>query len=128
MSGWRASCTTPAPPAAPAPALPSAAQASSSAGAAPATSATPRPQRVEARYAGGQIVGGSSRTSVRLGSTVEFVVNSDVADEIHVHGYEKKANVPTGDTATVAFVADEAGEFEIELENNGVQLTKLIVS
>jgi hypothetical protein len=83
--------------------------------------------RIEARYSGGQIVGGRSITPVTLGSTVDFVVASDIADEVHVHGYDKTAEVAAGATVTVRFVADKLGVFEVELENNGVRLTKLDV-
>jgi hypothetical protein len=84
-------------------------------------------QRVEVTYAGGAVRGGVSRISVGLGRQVQFVVHSDVADEVHVHGYDRKATVAAGGTATVDFVADQAGVFEVELESRGTQIAQLEV-
>jgi hypothetical protein len=94
----------------------------------PAPPATPvgvAPQRVEVRFAGGTVEGGVSRVPVNLGSTVALVVTSDVADEVHLHGYDRRADVPVGGTATIDFVADHAGVFEAELESRGIQLVQL---
>ena len=66
-----------------------------------------------------------SRVPVNLGSTVALVVTSDVADEVHLHGYDRRADVPVGGTATIDFVADHAGVFEAELESRGIQLVQL---
>jgi hypothetical protein len=50
-----------------------------------------------------------------------------VADEIHVHGYDLKGQVPAGGVGTVQFVADQSGVFEVELESRGAQLAQLEV-
>jgi len=94
----------------------------------PATPVTPAgatPQRVEVHFAVGTVKGGVSRVPVNLGSSVALVVTSDVADEVHLHGYDRKADVPAGGTATINFVADHAGVFEAELESRGTQLVQL---
>jgi heme/copper-type cytochrome/quinol oxidase subunit 2 len=62
-----------------------------------------------------------------VGSPVVLSVSSDVADEIHVHGYDRKANVPAGATASVVFSANNPGVFEVELENSKLQLAQLQV-
>jgi hypothetical protein len=85
------------------------------------------PQRIELTYAGGAVQGGVSRLPVGLGRPVRLVVNSDVADEVHVHGYDLKAQVPARGVATVDFVADRSGVFEVELESRSVQLAQLEV-
>ena len=100
-------------------------------GASPAP-ATPPPvagpaQVVEINYVNGAVQGGVSRTPVQLGRKVRLVVNSDVADEVHVHGYDLKAEVPARGTGTVEFMADQAGVFEVELESRGAQLAQLEV-
>src|SRR5919112_720568 len=46
------------------------------------------------------------RFSVRRGREVELVVDSALADEIHVHGYDLSADVMPGVPATIAFTAD----------------------
>lgn len=84
-------------------------------------------QVVSVTYAGGSVQGGVSRTPVQLGRKVRLVVNSDVADEIHVHGYDLKAQVPAHGVGTVEFVADQSGVFEVELESRGAQLAQLEV-
>ncbi len=43
-------------------------------------------------------------------------VTSDVADEVHVHGYDRTVPVAAGQTAEVTFVASIPGVFEVELE------------
>ena len=45
-------------------------------------------------------VGGIQRATVAKGDEVVLVVHSDVADEIHVHGYNLKQDVAAGGTAT----------------------------
>jgi hypothetical protein len=64
---------------------------------------------------------------VATGTPIVLSVSSDVADEIHVHGYDRKANIPAGATASVTFVANAPGVFEVELENSKLQLLQLQV-
>ena len=45
---------------------------------------------------GGKPVGGIKKLSYTKGDQVRFKVNSDVADEIHVHGYDFHKDVPAG--------------------------------
>ncbi len=92
----------------------------------PPTVAGPE-QVVQITYAGGAVQGGASRTPVQLGRKVRLVVSSDVADEVHVHGYDLKAEVPAHGVGTVEFVADQSGVFEVELESRGAQLAQLEV-
>jgi anti-sigma factor RsiW len=85
-------------------------------------------QRVEVAFAGGAVTGGLRRYAVPLGSTVELVVASDVADEVHVHGYDRLSYVTAGATTTVRFVADLPGVFDVELEQRGLPLTQLEIA
>ncbi|MDQ2706412.1 MAG: hypothetical protein M3Z25_01665 [Actinomycetota bacterium] len=85
------------------------------------------PQRIELTYVDGAVRGGVSRVPVGLGRHVRLVVTSDVADEVHVHGYDLKADVPAHGAAMVDFVADRSGVFEVELESRGAQLAQLEV-
>ncbi len=77
---------------------------------------------------GGQISGDTGRVEVPLGTPVTINVTSDVADEVHIHGYEKKAEIPAGGSASVSFAADIPGVFEGELHESGLQLLQLQVS
>ena len=62
-----------------------------------------------------------------LGQTVVIKVTSDIADEIHLHGYDKKADAAPGTVATITFKADKPGIFEVELEKKGLKLFELEV-
>jgi hypothetical protein len=77
---------------------------------------------------GGQASGEIGRVTVPLGTPVTLSVTSDATDEIHVHGYDRKAEIPAGGTASVSFTANIPGVFEVELENSRVPLTQLEVS
>ncbi len=85
-------------------------------------------QRVEVAFAGGAVTGGIVRYAVPVGSTVELVVSSDVADQVHVHGYDRLSYVTAGASTTIRFVADLPGVFEVELEQRGTPLTQLEVA
>lgn len=117
----------------------------SSAAASPARSATPPPsagatssgassaatpaadQTIHLTYAHGKVTGDTGRVPVKVGSTVALVVTSDVADEVHLHGYDKHVDVPKGGTATLVFTADKPGVFEAELEHLKFRLVQLQV-
>jgi heme/copper-type cytochrome/quinol oxidase subunit 2 len=103
---------------------PDTASSSSSSSAAASSSATGR--TIEVGYAGGTITGGG-RKQVTLGSSVTIRVTSDVADEVHVHGYDLMTDVTPGTPATVTFDATIPGVFEVELEKLGQQLLTLQV-
>jgi hypothetical protein len=83
--------------------------------------------RIEVLVMGGAVAGGVQRFPVARGKTVELVVSSDVADEVHLHGYDRKVDVPAGGKATLSFVADVPGVFEVELEKSKVQIAQLEV-
>jgi hypothetical protein len=67
------------------------------------------------------------RFSVRQGRQVELVVQSELADEVHVHGYDLMGDVAPGKPVTIAFSATAPGRFEIELEEHALQIAELEV-
>jgi plastocyanin len=75
-----------------------------------------------------QPVGGVKQIRVKKGDPVKFTVQSDSAQEIHVHGYDLEKEVPAGGTATFSFAGKIDGSFEIELEEPGVQIANLQVT
>ena len=93
----------------------------------PTTTAAPEPVRINYVIVGGEPQGGIQRDSVAQGRDVVITVTSDVADEVHVHGYDLMADVAPGAPATIRFTADAPGRFEIELENTAVQIAELEV-
>ena len=70
---------------------------------------------------------GIVRATVDQGDRVRLVVTSDVADEIHLHGYDISRDVAAGGTVTLAFRASIPGRFEAELEERGVQIADITV-
>ncbi|HZD14367.1 MAG TPA: hypothetical protein VE196_04420 [Pseudonocardiaceae bacterium] len=99
--------------------------AGSSAAPAPAG---PTTRAISITVRGGTASGETGRVTVPLGTPVTMSVTSDVADEIHVHGYDRKAEIPAGGTASVSFTATVPGVFEVELEQSKLQLLQLQVS
>ena len=95
----------------------------------PATTAPPPDQPVTIRIAvvGGQPEGGIQRASVRRGRQVVLRVTADVADHIHVHGYDLMADVGPGAPAQIRFRATVPGRFEIELEDRRIPIGDLEV-
>lgn len=71
--------------------------------------------------------GGIVRKSVDKGARVVIVVKSDVADEVHLHGYDISRDVAAGGTVRIAFLAKVPGSFEVELERRGTQIADLTV-
>jgi hypothetical protein len=85
----------------------------------------PRPPVVTVR--GGKPAGGIKKLSFTKGDQVRFRVDSDVADEIHVHGYDFHKDVPAGGSVSFSFPAKIEGVFVVELESRGEQIAQLTV-
>ncbi|MBT8208269.1 MAG: hypothetical protein KJO18_08350, partial [Acidimicrobiia bacterium] len=83
---------------------------------------------IEIDFAGGDVSVDDRRADVPLGSVVDLVVTSDVADELHVHGYDVRVDVAAGSTETLRFTADIPGIFEVEFEESGTPALDLQVS
>jgi hypothetical protein len=86
------------------------------------------PPVVQVKVQGGKPVGGIKTIDVNKGDHVRFAVISDVADEIHVHGYDFMKDVKAGGTVSFSFPAKIDGEFVIELEGRGEQIARLVVN
>ncbi len=84
-------------------------------------------QRIEVGVSGGEVTGATGRVPLSIGTEVELVVTSDVADELHVHGYDLTAPLAAGQPATLRFDATLAGVFEVELHDAGTVLLSLQV-
>lgn len=101
------------------------------------TSSTVDDEPVEQAPAGGEVIAvsvaggdveGGGRKEVALGGTVTLRVTSDVADHVHVHGYDIKQDVGAGETVEITFDATIPGVFEVELEEARIPLVELQVS
>jgi predicted small secreted protein len=83
---------------------------------------------VTASVVRGKVATAHGQWSVRLGSNVRIVVLADVADEVHVHSYDKKADTVPGCPTAIDFVANIPGTVEVELEAKGLHLFDLKAS
>lgn len=90
--------------------------------------AAPTVRMISVTVRGGKASGETGRVTVPLGTPLVVSVRSDAADEIHVHGYDRKAKVPAGATASVTFTANIPGVFEVDLEDSKLALLQLQVS
>ena len=65
--------------------------------------------------------------TIKQGSQVVFVVKSELADEVHLHGYDLSADVAPGAPATIRFKATAPGRFEAELESRSLPIAEIEV-
>jgi hypothetical protein len=76
----------------------------------------------------GKPVGGIRELTYNEGERVRFKVESDVDDEVHVHGYDIMKDVKAGGSVSFDFPATIEGLFEAELENRKEQILELRVN
>ncbi|MFN8216252.1 MAG: hypothetical protein U0R71_06610 [Solirubrobacterales bacterium] len=79
-------------------------------------------------FENGEAVGGIEQIEVSRGEDVRFKVHSDVAEEVHVHGYDLMKDVAAGGTVEFDFPAEIEGIFEAEMEGVAVQILELQVN
>jgi len=72
--------------------------------------------------------GGVRSLTYIKGDRIRFQVDSDVSDEIHVHGYDIAKDVEAGESVRFDFPASLEGVFEVELEGRKAQIAELRVS
>ena len=71
-------------------------------------------------------VGDPQTFEYEKGDTIRLRFISDVAEEIHVHGFDEYVQVPGGGTPkTARFKADLEGIFEVEAHSSGEILAEL---
>lgn len=76
---------------------------------------------------GGKVTPAVGRVEVERGTMVRLVVTADVADELHVHGYDKDVELRAGRPVTLHWVADLPGVFDVETHRTGTVLVQLMV-
>ena len=73
-------------------------------------------------------VGGIRQLTYNKGEQILFKVESDVADEVHMHGYDIMKDVKAGGSVTFDFPATIEGVFEAELEGRKEQILEMTVN
>jgi heme/copper-type cytochrome/quinol oxidase subunit 2 len=102
-------------------------EATETGGDTPAEPASPEPKfTVEVTVANGEVEGPKS-VEVKAGEKVSIAVTSDVADHVHVHGYDELVDLVPGKRAVLRFAANIPGVWEVELEDAGKLLFELKV-
>lgn len=76
----------------------------------------------------GKPVGGIAQLTYNKGEQVRFEVDSDVSDEVHMHGYDIMKDVKAGGSVSFDFPATIEGVFEAELEGRKEQILELTVN
>jgi heme/copper-type cytochrome/quinol oxidase subunit 2 len=102
-------------------------QASGTTAASGTTEAASTARTVQIRVTGDQVETAERRVKVPLGSEVRLEVTADRADEVHLHGYDRKVDIEPGTPAVLEFQADTPGVFEVELEEAALKLVELQV-
>ena len=56
------------------------------------------------------------------GDKVTIRIDSDVGEELHLHGYDLMVDLKPNVQSQFEFIADRSGRFEYELERSGIEL------
>lgn len=119
------------PPAGPTTTLTPSPETSASTAPTPNATITPPPAAdvtVQVVLRDGKITPNGDNVRVQDGQRVQISLDSDAAESIHVHGYDKTVEVKPGGTDEVTFLADQKGVFEVETHETAKLVVKLIVS
>jgi hypothetical protein len=76
----------------------------------------------------GQPVGGVQELEFAKGDDIRFVVESDISEEVHLHGYDVAKEVSAGGEVSFDVPATIEGVFEVELEHSVVPLAEITVT
>lgn len=76
----------------------------------------------------GAPVGGVRDLTYIKGDQIRFQVDSDISDEVHIHGYDISEEVDAGGSVRFDFAASLEGVFEVELEGRTAQIAELRVN
>ncbi|MFQ5516156.1 MAG: hypothetical protein ACE5E8_01135 [Acidimicrobiia bacterium] len=82
---------------------------------------------VDVRFQEGDVTPPPRRVDVAGGSLVEIRVVSDVAEMVHVHGYDLALTLQPEVSKSLRFTADIRGVFEVEFEDAGELIVELKV-
>ncbi len=75
----------------------------------------------------GAVVGGPQQFEAQSGDVVRLSVQTDEADDVHVHGVDVEAELSADEATDVTFETGDAGSYEVELHDSGALLGTLEV-
>jgi hypothetical protein len=93
----------------------------------PTTTKPAGPRTIRIVVRGGRVVGGLRRARLERGEVVVLLVRADVADHVHLHGYDIMRDVSPGRPARLRLRATIPGRFEVELEDRRLLIAQLEV-
>jgi hypothetical protein len=88
----------------------------------------PRPPIPVIRTRDGSPVGGVRTISVDQGERLRFRVTSNVAEELHVHGFDVTRDIGPGKPVSFNLKTSFTGRFEVEFHGSGEQIATLEVN
>jgi hypothetical protein len=75
----------------------------------------------------GQLTTQPLRIQGQVGKEVKFLVYTNQADELHVHGIDQTIALPANETTLVTIATPQVGVYEMELHNAGIELGQIEV-
>jgi hypothetical protein len=87
----------------------------------------PKTARVTIDVKNAKPVGGVKKIKLKQGGTLNLTVNSDTADEIHVHATDQHVEVKKGGSVHLTIKPAGTGNSEIELEGHKQQIAELTI-
>jgi FtsP/CotA-like multicopper oxidase with cupredoxin domain len=83
---------------------------------------TPATESFEFEIQNGKLISGPTVVKVHQGDKVRLRFSSNVPDELHLHGYNLKAQLRAGTEASLEFKASKTGRFGFELHHAKAEL------
>jgi hypothetical protein len=84
-------------------------------------------KRLQITVNGKQVSPAPGTFELGVGEKLTLTVTSDVANELHVHGFDVEQELRPGRPATLELVGKEQGTFEVETHEPALLLTKIAV-
>ena len=75
----------------------------------------------------GQLTTQPMRIQGQVGKDVKFLVYTNQADELHVHGVDQTFALPANETTLITISTPNTGVFEMELHEAGIELGQIEV-
>jgi hypothetical protein len=91
------------------------------------SSDTPKTANVTIDVKNAKPVDGVKKIKLKQDGTLFLTVNSDTADEVHVHATDQHEDVEKGGTLKMTIKPTGTGNSEIELENHKEQIAELTI-